>query len=178
MSTRDMKEMLGRLRALGAPMQTKSFDETEGHAHAVYTNNDTYKGGWKDGKMNGFGTFRKNEVKKNHYQWEFYGLVENNCAKKGQLTRPGDQDSGESTEGSGDVPLYEWDPFPPPGERYTNTQDGRIKGTQQLEALQERRAEQKRKNDAKAKEEAQNYNAASDEMMLHNKGFVDRYGRK
>ena len=184
--SRDMTEMLGRLRALGAPMDGEeppqmgipyTVNEEDGHAHVVYTNNDTYRGGWKDGKMNGFGTFRKNEVKKNQYQWQFYGLVQNNCAKEGQLTRPEDQDSGESTEGSGDVPLYEWDPFPPPGEREQAT-GGPIKATQQLQAMQERRAEQKRKNDAQANEEAKKYNAASDEMMNHGKGWVDRYGKK
>ena len=181
-----MTEMLGRLRALGAPMDgeeppqmgiQKTFNEEDGHAHVVYTNNDTYRGGWKDGKMNGLGTFRKNEVKKNQYQWQFYGQFANDCALSGQLSTPQDPDGETRLSGSEKTPIYEWDPFPPPGDREQAT-GGRSKATQQLEGIQERTAEEKRKNDAKANEEAKNYNAASDEMMNHSKGFVDRYGRK
>lgn len=142
MSTRDMKEMLGRLRALGAPMQTTSVNETEGHTHAVYTNNDSYKGGWRDGKMNGYGTFTKNQVTKYKFDWQFCGQFKDDCALSGQLSTPQDPDGEPRPHGSFGCPMYEWDPFPEPGERVVRQQDG--------EVTPERAAEIQNKNDAEA----------------------------
>jgi hypothetical protein len=86
MSVRDMKKMLGRLRALGAPMEIQSVVEEEGHAHVIFHNKDTYKGFWRNGKMNGYGTFRKNEVQRNQYEWQFCGQFKDDCATSGQLS--------------------------------------------------------------------------------------------
>ena len=188
MSTRDMKEMLGRLRALGAPMQTKSVNETDGHAHAVYTNDDTYKGAWKDGKMNGYGTFTKNQVTKYKFDWQFCGQFKDDCALSGQLSTPDDPDGEPKPNGSYGYPIYEWNPFPKPGPRVVRQQDGEvgreqatggpIKADQQLEEM-ERRAEERRRNkglpeddDADQKE---NYRKAAEERMMHDGGFSDRY---
>ncbi len=190
MSVRDMKKMLGRLRALGAPMQILSVDEKEdGHAHVVFHNNDTYKGVWKDSKMNGFGTFRKNEVVKNQYDWQFCGQFKNDCAITGQLRKIDDPTDGESRpSGSGGKPVYEWDPFPPPGERVVRQQDGPvgreqatgglIKADQQIQEMNRRLAEKKKNNNAKAKEDADEYNSAADTRMMASNDYVDRYGRK
>jgi hypothetical protein len=194
-----MTEMLGRLRALGAPMDveepvpnemtytvpnemTYTVQEQDGHAHVVYTNNkdtteDTYRGGWKNGKMNGYGTFTKNQVTKYRFDWQFSGQFANDCATSGQLSTPADPDGESKLSGTGGKPIYEWDPFKPTGESGQGTR-GPIKADQQLQAMQERRAEQKRKKDAEAKAAAKEYNTASDDRMNHGKGWVDRYGRQ
>jgi len=135
MSVCDMKKMLGRLRALGAPMELiQSVAKEDGHAHVVFKNKDTYKGGWIDGKMNGYGTFRKNEVIKNQYEWQFCGQFKDDCATSGQLRTFDDPTDGDSRpSGSGSQPVYEWNPFPETGERYTNTQAGPVSAARAAE---------------------------------------------
>jgi hypothetical protein len=166
MSVRDMKKMLGRLRALGASMEILSVDEKEdGHAHVVFHNKDTYKGVWRDGKMNGYGTFRKNEVKKNQYEWQFCGEFKDDCATSGQLSTPHDPDGESRRSGSGGKPVYEWDPFPPPGERYTNTQDGPVSA--------ERAAEIEAKNNATAATRRE-YRALVEKNNQDNKNEAER----
>jgi hypothetical protein len=150
--------LLDRLATLGIPMEmVHSVDEQNGHAHVIFRNKDTYKGGWTDGKMNGYGTFRKNEVQKNQYEWQFYGQFKDDCATSGQLSTPLDPDGEARLHGSGKKPVYEWIPFPPadapPGERYTRTQDGEVTPERAEEIRKFNELQEKKKAREKANEE-------------------------
>jgi hypothetical protein len=168
MSVRDMKKMLGRLRALGAPMQIQSVVEEEGHAHVVFHNKDTYKGGWKNGKMNGYGTFRKNEVQENQYDWQFCGQFINDCAISGQLRKIDDPTDGESRpSGSRGKPVYEWDPFPPPGERVVRQQDGPVSAKRAAEIQDKNNAEAATRREHRALVEKQKQDDQNEAERRH-----------
>ena len=115
---KDVRDLLDKLHGLSAELRWEKGDTRfkyrgdvkgstpEGEGTMTWRDGSNYRGEWREGMMNGKGTYEKHID--GFLAWTFEGDFQNNCPLQGLLQQG--NDTAREIHGDEDVTIFEWEP--------------------------------------------------------------------